>query len=61
MSRILAYFHAHRKAVVAWAGTLLTLLLVAVPHNSTWYAVVVAAATAAGVHVTGNRQNASKP
>ena len=55
MKKLGPYIASHRKALVAYAGALVTVLAVALPHSSPWYAVVIAVAAAAGVHATPNK------
>ena len=54
VKKVTTYLASHRKALVAYAGALVTVLAVALPHTSPWYAVVIAVAAAAGVHATPN-------
>jgi Na+-translocating ferredoxin:NAD+ oxidoreductase RnfD subunit len=57
MARLLAYVKSHRKALVAYAAALVTVLAVALPHTSPWYAVVIAVASALGVHAIPNEKS----
>lgn len=52
-SGVVAWVMAHRKALVAYLGTAVTLLVFAFPH-ATWLPVVISLATALGVHATPN-------
>lgn len=61
VTAVFAWVASHRKALVAYATALLTVLAVAVPHTSPWYAVVIAVAGALGVHGIPNRASTPKP
>lgn len=54
MKKLLGYLATHRKALVAYGTALVTVLAVALPHTSPWYAVVIAVAGALGVHAVPN-------
>ncbi len=55
MKKAMTWAATHRKALVAYAGAVVTVLAVALPHTSPWYAVVIAVAAAVGVHATPNK------
>jgi uncharacterized membrane protein len=55
MTRVLAYVAAHRKALIAYAAVVVTVLAVALPHTSPWYAVIITLAGALGVHAVPNK------
>lgn len=48
-----SWMASHRKALTAYAGLVLSAAALAFPHEH-WVSVVVAAATAIGVHVIPN-------
>lgn len=55
MKKIMAYVASHRKALIAYAAAIVTVLAVALPHTSPWYAVVISVAGALGVHAVPNK------
>ena len=61
MSTLLNWVATHRKAIVAYASAIITILAVALPHTSPWYAVVIAIAGAIGVHTVPNAVQPATP
>ena len=55
MTKLAAWWRSHRKAVIGWAGVVLTAAALAVPQSSKYYALIPAAAAALGVHLVPNR------
>jgi hypothetical protein len=55
MKSIAGWVRTHRKALVGYAGLVLTGLSLAYPHDH-WIAAAVAAATALGVHLVPNAE-----
>ena len=55
MTRALAWWRVHRKAVIAIAGAVLTAAALAVPQSSKYYALIPAFAAALGVHLVPNQ------
>lgn len=55
VKKAVAWVASHRKALVAYAAAVVTVLAVALPHTNRWYAVVIAVASALGVHAVPNK------
>jgi hypothetical protein len=54
MTRARVWWQAHRKAVAALAGALLTLTALVIPQTSKYYALIPAFAGVLGVHLVPN-------